>query len=79
MEILDGTLINFLLLKQKDDKYVMKFKKAKKIAESHLGGPIKFTKFIKNNPYYEGEDANIIEEQLTNFKKMQIHSNMDKS
>ena len=43
-------------------EYVRIFKTAKEIAESHLGGPIEFTKYIKNNPKYDEKDISAIEE-----------------
>ena len=50
VQIIDETLIHFLLLKQKDEplhEYAKRFKFAKEKVESHLGGPIKLDKFIK--------------------------------
>ena len=65
MEIIDDALINFLLTKQKDEplyEYVRRFKTAKEVVESHLGGPIEFSKYIKNNKKYDEDDKTIINE-----------------
>ena len=65
MEIIDNALVNFLLLKQKDEplyKYVSRFKTAKEIVESHLGGPIMFSKYIKKNDLYDEKDLKIKQE-----------------
>ena len=65
MEIIDDALINFLLIKQKDEplyEYVRRFKTAKEVVESHLGGPIEFSKYIKNNSKYVENDPEIITE-----------------
>ena len=55
MEIIDDALVNFLLLKQKDGplyKYFRRFKTANAIVESHLGGPIMFSKYIQKNYFF---------------------------
>ena len=59
MEILDNSLTTFLLIKQNDDElheYVKRFKLAKQVLESHLGGLVKFTKYIKQLPGYDSKD-----------------------
>ena len=48
VEIIDNSLTLFLLTKQKDKelhKYTKRFKSSKQVLKSHLGGPIKFTKY----------------------------------
>ena len=50
MEIIDDTIVHFLLMKQKEEslhKYIKKFKTAKEATELHLGGPIILTKYMK--------------------------------
>ena len=65
MEIVDDALVNFSLLKQKDEplyKYVRKFKTANEIVESHLGRPIIFSKYVKKNDLNDENDIQIKQE-----------------
>ena len=65
MEIIDDVVIHFLLLKQKDDplhEYVKKFKTAKEVAESHLGGPIILLKYMKTLKDQDENDNKTIKE-----------------
>ena len=74
MEIIDNSLMNFLLTKQKDKelhKYTKRFKSSKQVLESHLGGPIKFTKYVskmdKYNPVDDTKNSAIYLEAWENF------------
>ena len=90
MEMIDDVLLNFLLLKQKDEplyEYVRKFKKAKEITELHIGGPTVFSKYIKTNSRFNKKYTKTIDdlkneawEEFAAYKllKMQIHKNMVK-
>ena len=52
-EVIDNVLINFFFIKQKDKllyKYVWKYKSAKEVTESHLGGPLGLETYIKTKP-----------------------------
>ena len=65
MEIIDIALVNFLVLKQKDEplyEYARRFKTAKEIVEPHVGGPVEFTKYIKGHKSYDEKDQAKINE-----------------
>ena len=65
MEIINNSLTHFLLTKQKDKElhqYTKRFKSSKQVLESHLGSPIKFTKYIsKINMYDPGDNKKILD------------------
>ena len=59
MEIIDNSLMHFLLIKQKDKElhqYMKRFKSSKQVLKLHLGSPIKFTKYINKMDTYNPAD-----------------------
>ena len=78
MEITDATMIHFLLLKHKDDplhEYVKKLKTAKEVAESHLGGPIILSKYMKTLKDYDEKDNKKVKElQEKSWEKFCAHN-----
>ena len=73
MEIINNTLIHFLLLRQKEDplhENVKKFKTAKEVAKSHLGEPIILSKYLKTLKDYDKKDnKNVKELQEKSWEK----------
>ena len=60
MEVIDNAIVHFLLIKQKEDplyEYIRKFKTAKEVLESHIGGPIILTKVVKEFADYNKVDV----------------------
>ena len=56
IKMLDTSLTTFLLTKQRDDEiheYNWRFKSAKQVLESHLGGSIRLTKYVSQLSIYD--------------------------
>ena len=57
--MIDNSLTHFLLTKPKNEElheYMKRFKSSKQVLESHLGGPIKFTKYVSKMDTYDLAD-----------------------
>ena len=80
MSIISDAFPNLLRTRQKDyrnlQKYAKRFKTAKDIFQSHLGGPLTIPKVVHDHPDFhddnEAENLSIVEEVYQQFQIM-IH------